>query len=103
MKNDIKSLITFSLVLFVALLFGASVIYSESNKSKGELVEKDRLTLELHQTKERYQEWEKEQAIKDTITELRVKMGEIEESFEDWHARSRRDLDRLVKRQVRGN
>lgn len=96
-------------VLFVFLIvsFGITI---KSLKQDKQNIPQTNLSVELQQTKERYQKWEKEQAIKDSITDLRIKMGEVKESFEDYQSRSRRDqyrlrrdLDSFIKKQVRGN
>ena len=95
MKLENRDLIELLVVvLFLAIIIlGATVKHLSSDVKP--LVAKDSLTLELEQTKVEYEKWTKDQAKRDSITRMKVEMGEVEESFEDYRSRIRREINRF--------
>lgn len=97
MKLENKALIGLGLTIFIGIVILLGIVIRDIKSDLKPIVAKDSLTLELEQTRVKYEKWKKDQAKKDSITRMKVEMGEVEESWEDFRLRLSRESDRRIE------
>ena len=86
-KNKFAELILTTLAVSVM-----AIAFYSAKKSEQPAIVTDSLTIELEKTRARYKIFKRDQAKKDSITHMKVEMGEIEETTDEFIQRTRREI-----------